>query len=142
MVKDPHEADQAEAKADAVAAIAGEDQSGKAKAEQRRELADQLKTEKANEDENVAATENLEGSADPAPRKAGKGKDWMDAQYGANAPWFRERRTEDLERELAGARARGDKAYEKNVLAELEAMGHGQRAAAKRPRTAPDKETR
>jgi hypothetical protein len=71
-----------------------------------------------------------------------KAKDWLDEQYGENAPWFRERRLADLERELDGARARGDKAYEKNVLAELAAMGHGQRGAEKRPKSTPERETR
>jgi hypothetical protein len=69
-------------------------------------------------------------------------KDWIDEQYGTNADYFRERRVADLERELEGAVARGDKEYAKGVRAELAAMGHGQRAAEKRPAKAAAKETR
>jgi hypothetical protein len=69
-------------------------------------------------------------------------KDWIDEQYGENADWFRQRRVEDLERELAGAEARDDKTYAKNVRAELAALGHGQKPAEKRPRTAAKRETR
>lgn len=63
-------------------------------------------------------------------------KDWIDEQYGANADWFRAQRVTDLERELAGAVERGDKEYAKGVRAELAAMGHGQKAAEKRPASA------
>ena len=60
-------------------------------------------------------------------------KDWIDEQYGVDADWFRAARVADLERELSGAEARGDKEYAKGVRAELAAMGHGQKAAEKRP---------
>ena len=43
--------------------------------------------------------------------------------------WHQERYVEDLERELAGARARGDKDYEQNVLKELSRFGKGKLAA-------------
>lgn len=58
---------------------------------------------------------------------------------------IRERYLADLERELEGARVRGDAALEKNVRDEiLRAGGGGQKTAAKRPRTAAGatKETR
>ena len=60
-------------------------------------------------------------------------RDWIDEQYGTNAEWFRAARVADLERELAGAVANGNKEYAKNVRAELAAMGHGQSVAEKRP---------
>lgn len=45
--------------------------------------------------------------------------------------WHQERYVEDLERELAGAKARGDKDYEQNVLKELARFGKGKTTAKK-----------
>lgn len=51
--------------------------------------------------------------------------------------WALERYVEDLERELAGARQRGDKEQESNVVKALAAVGH---KAETRPRAAASEE--
>jgi hypothetical protein len=41
--------------------------------------------------------------------------------------WHQETYVANLERELAGARARGEEAYAENVLSELKRLGHGEK---------------
>jgi len=58
--------------------------------------------------------------------------------------WFARREVEDLERGLVAARERVPQieGEVEAVLEKLAALGHGQKAAAKRPRTTRKRETR
>jgi hypothetical protein len=52
--------------------------------------------------------------------------------------WHQETYVANLERELAGARARGEEAYVENVLAELKRLGHGEKPDKQEKATEPE----